>query len=209
MDSSSDIEELLKPTFFLDWDHPFVLKKAQDLVKDISEGNQVKRAVTLFYFVRDEVKYSVSDSHNAIHKETLKSSTTIERGFGFCIPKAILLASIARAIKIPSKLHFFDIINHLSLKNVENKENIPLLFHGFVELYINNRWVEANCAFDKELCLRKNYPVVEFDGINDALFSKTNKIGENFVDYIEDLGTYNDVPHQKIVKAWKERYIRK
>ncbi|MHA1729231.1 MAG: transglutaminase-like domain-containing protein [Promethearchaeota archaeon] len=201
-----EFEETLKPTFYMDWEHPSVRKKAQELIDGIPKDDNIGKAIKLFYFVRDEVRYSVSDSHNAIHKETLKSSLTLERRYGFCIPKAILLASLARAVGIPSKLHFFDIINHMISENLIKLRGTPLLFHGFTELYLNNKWLEANCAFNKELCLRKKYSVVDFDGINNALFASTNKEGTKFVDYINDRGVYNDVPHQKIVQIWTERH---
>lgn len=198
-------EETLRTTFFMDWKHPSVLQKAKELTDGIEDD--ISKAIKLFYFVRDSIRYSVKDSRKSYNKEEWKPSLTLEKGYAFCIPKAILLASLARAVGIPSKLHFVDIINHMtSDKLKKNMGSNLFIFHGFVELFLNGRWVEANCAFDKELCIRKNFPWVDFDGVKDGLFASTNNDGEPFVEYIKDRGVYNDAPHQEIMQTWAIEY---
>ena len=198
-------EETLRTTFFMDWKHPSVLQKAKELTDGIEDD--ISKAIKLFYFVRDSIRYSVKDSRKSYNKEEWKPSLTLEKGYAFCIPKAILLASLARAVGIPSKLHFVDIINHMtSDKLKKNMGSNLFIFHGFVELFLNGRWVEANCAFDKELFIRKNFPWVDFDGVKDGLFASTNNDGEPFVEYIKDRGVYNDAPHQEIMQAWISGY---
>ena len=143
----------------------------------------------------------------SFNKEEWKPSLTLEKGYAFCIPKAILLASLARAVGIPSKLHFVDIVNHMTSERLkQNMGSNIFIFHGFVELFLNGKWVEANCAFDKELCMRKNFPWVDFDGVKDGLFASTTDDGEPFVEYIKDRGVYNDAPHQEIMETWAKEY---
>lgn len=204
-DLNENFEETLRPTFFMDWKHPSILQKAKELTDGIEDD--ISKAIKLFYFVRDGIKYSVKDSRKSYNKEEWKPSLTLEKGYAFCIPKAILLASLARAVGIPSKLHFVDIINHMTSERLKKNMGSNLfIFHGFVELFLNGRWVEANCAFDKELCIRKNFPWVDFDGVKDGLFASTNNDGEPFVEYIKDRGVYNDAPHQEIMDTWALEY---
>lgn len=203
----SKFEETLKPTFFLDYEHPSIQNKAKELIEGISEDDDIGKAIKLFYFVRDQIRYSVRNARESYNKENWKSSLTLETGFAFCIPKAILLASLARAVGIPSRLHFVDIVNHMTSERLKKdmKSNL-FIFHGFVELFLDGRWVEANCAFDKELCLRKNFPAVDFDGKRDGLFAATNKDGKPFVEYIKDRSVYNDAPHQEVMETWAAEY---
>jgi len=202
---NEEFNETLKPTFFMDWKHPSILQKAKELTDGIEDD--INKAIKLFYFVRDGIRYSVKDSRKSYNKEEWKPSLTLEKGYAFCIPKAILLASLARAVGIPSRLHFGDIVNHMTSDRLrKNMGSNLFIFHGFVELFLNGKWVEANCAFDKELCIRKNFPWVDFDGVKDGLFASTNNDGEPFVEYIKDRGVYNDAPHQEIMETWAMEY---
>jgi transglutaminase-like putative cysteine protease len=204
---SSKFEETLKPTFFMDYEHPLIQEKAKELIEGIPEDDNIGKAVKLFYFVRDQIRYSVRNARESYNKENWRSSVTLETGFAFCIPKSILLASLARAVGIRSRLHFVDIINHMTSDRLKKDMGSNLfIFHGFVELFLDGRWVEANCAFDKELCLRKDFPAVNFDGKRDGLFAATNKDGKPFVEYIKDRGVYTDAPHQEVMKTWAAEY---
>ena len=207
---SAEFKETLKPTFFMNYEHPSIQEKVRELTKGIADEDDIRKAVKLFYFVRDQIKYSVKNARESYNKENWKSSVTLERGFGFCIPKSILLASLTRAVGIPSRLHYVDIVNHMTSERLKKDMGSNLfIFHGFVELFLNGKWVEANCAFDKELCMRKNFPWVDFDGVKDGLFASTNKDGEPFVEYIKDRGVYNDAPHQEIMQTWVEEYPKR
>lgn len=138
-DLNEDFEENLKPTFFIDWKHPTILQKAKELTNGIEDD--IRKAIKLFYFVRDGIRYSVKDSRKSYDKEEWKSSLTLKKGYAFCIPKAILLASLARAVGIPSRLHYVDIINHMISENLKTRMGSNVfIFHGFVELYLNGRW---------------------------------------------------------------------
>ncbi len=204
---NNKLEDTLKPTFYMDYDHPLIQEKVRELTEGIPKEDDIGKAVKLFYFVRDQIKYSVKNARKSYKKTNWKSSLTLKRGSGFCIPKSILLASLARSIGIPSRLHFVDIVNHMTSERLRKEMGSNLfIFHGFVELFLGGRWVEANCAFDKELCYRKNFPAVNFDGKRDGLFANTNKDGKPFIDYIKDRGVYNDAPHQEIMQVWAEKY---
>ncbi|MHA2339797.1 MAG: transglutaminase-like domain-containing protein, partial [Candidatus Hodarchaeales archaeon] len=137
----SSFEETLKSTFYMDYENPLIQDKAKELIEGIPEDNDIAKAIKLFYFVRDEIKYSVKNARESYNKENWKSSATLKRGFAFCIPKAILLASLARAVGLPSRLHFVDIVNHMTSERLKKDMGSNLfIFHGFVELFLDGRW---------------------------------------------------------------------
>jgi hypothetical protein len=197
----------LKSTYCIDSTEDIIIRKALELVKEIAEQNDIQKAIRLFYFVRDEIKYVVKNDNAYYKRENLKASKTLKRGYGFCIQKAVLLAALARAIGIPSRLHFNDIVNHMtSKKYIEYIGNDKFLYHGYTELFLAGKWVEANVAFDSMLCVRKNWPVVEFDGIKPGLFAHQDSSGKPFIDYIKDHGTFSHVPYPRILVAWMIGY---
>ena len=181
--------------------------KVKLLLNDIDEQDDIQKAIKLFYFVRDEIKYVVKFSFKYYSRKNTKASVTLNRGYGYCIQKATLLAAMARIAGIPSRLHFIDMINHLTPQSYIDKIGSNLfIYHAYPELYLNEKWVEANVAFDKQLCERKNFPVVDFDGINPGLFAKQDATGRPFIEYLKDHGTFNDIPYWKILWAWKKEY---
>jgi transglutaminase-like putative cysteine protease len=187
----------------MDYSRPMVTKKARELIDGIPPENKIQKAIKLFYYVRDQIKYVVTFDHEYYKRKNLKASATLERGYGFCIQKAVLLAALARAVGIPSRLHFNDIINHMtSEKYREYVGSDRFIYHGYTELFLNDKWVEANVAFDKELCARKNWPIVNFDGVRPGLFAHQDDTGKAFIDYIKDHGTFANVPYPRIFFGW-------
>jgi transglutaminase-like putative cysteine protease len=199
------MEVYLAPTYFIDFETPAVASTAQDLVKDASEDDLAGRARCLFYFVRDHIPYKVL--WGLPTRSYLRASSTLSRGYGFCIPKATLLAALGRAIGIPSRLHFADVINHLASKNIQKAMGTNLfVFHGYTEFLIDGEWLKVNPAFDLALSENKGYHPVEFDGHDDAVFQATDLLGNPHFEYAKDHGTFADVPYKQIVDAWNEAY---
>ena len=203
----SSLKKYLKSTFFIDSSHPLLQKKAQELLQDIDPNDQIQIAVKLFYYVRDEIKYVVKYAPQYYNRKNTKATATLKRGYGYCIQKATLMAALARIAGIPTRIHFVDMKNHLTPQSYIDRVGSNLfVYHAYPELYLNGKWIEANVAFDKDLCDRKNFPIVHFDGIKPGLFAKQDDTGQPFVEYIKDHGTYADVPYWKILWAWKKEY---
>jgi len=197
--------ECLAPSYFIDFDTPAVASTANEVVKDIDPVDVPAMAQKLFYFVRDHVPYKVL--WGLPTRKYLKASKTLARGFGFCIPKAILLAALARAVKIPARLHYADIINHLASDNLQKAMGTTLfVFHGYAELFIDETWLKVNPAFDLALTEDKGYYPVEFDGHDDAVFQATDRLGNPQFEYVNDRGTFVDVPYKQIIDAWIDAY---
>nr|MDO8108749.1 transglutaminase-like domain-containing protein [Candidatus Sigynarchaeota archaeon] len=203
--TSNIMDEYLAPTYFIDFDNPVIPSKARDIVKGIGQADVSRMAQRLFYFVRDQIPYKV---YWGLPSRTyLRASTTLSRGYGFCIPKATLLVALARSLKIPARLHFADIINHLASENLKKVMGTKLfVYHGYAELFMNDTWLKVNPAFDLALTEDKGYFPVDFDGTKDAVFQSTDKLGNKHFEYVKDHGTFADVPYKQIMDAFIETY---
>jgi len=200
---SLSIEEYLKPTPFIDYETSSISEKAQALTR--GRGQTAEKAKSLFYFVRDEVKYNM---YSPFHlPEHYRASAILKRGAGYCVQKAILLAALARATGIPTRLRFADIRNHLATqKAIEEIGTNLFVYHAYDELYIDGRWIKAAPTFDMKMCQQMGYIPVEFDGKNDALLHSHNQDGKLHIEYVRDHGYYKDVPLDEILNAWNQAY---
>ena len=71
-----------------------------------------ERAVALYYAVRDGLRYDPYRIDLSVHG--MKASTALAKGYGWCVPKAALLAAVCRAAGIPARVGYADVRNHLS-----------------------------------------------------------------------------------------------
>ena len=123
------------------------------------------------------------------------------------MPKASLLCAMGRACGIPSRVGFADVRNHLATKQlIEFLGSNLFVYHGFVEFYLNGKWVKATPAFNSELCERHKVPPLEFNGRDDSLFQPYNLENKKFMEYVEFRGIYADIPVAVIVEAWERAY---
>ncbi len=195
--------EYLAETEFLDISSSEVQSTIQQL--NLRGMNNREKAVRIFEYVRDSTKYSIKGV--GVSPDLFKASTTLRRDNSFCIPKAVTLCTLARAVGIPSRLHFVDFINHrLTPELVELWGTNVMASHCYSELYIDGKWVKATPALDRKTCDAHRFITPEFDGENDALLSPVDKDGNPHVEYIKDHGTYADVPLDMIVRIFEENY---
>jgi len=197
------MEKYLKPTATIDSDNPSIKERAHNIVRGKREITD--KAKSLFYWVRDEIKYNPFLAMEAL--ENFRASRTLERGQGFCIEKAAVLAAFARAVGIPARLHFADIRNYLVSDKLLKVMNTNLFsYHGYTELYIKEKWVKATPAFDLKMCHKNRIIPVEFDGQNDAILNTHNLDGKLHIEYVKDHGYREDVPVDEILAAWEKDY---
>lgn len=199
----NNLNKFLKPTKFLDFDKSRVKNKAHKIVQN--NKNEKEKAIELFYWVRDKIRYNQFAFY--MIPANFKASVTLRRKNGFCVSKAVLLSAMARAVGIPSKIHLADIINHkIPQKVIDWMKTDIFLFHGYSELYLNNKWVKATPVFDKRTSQKGGYPLVEFDGEHDALLASYDSDGNRFVEYLNDRGTYADLPYEEIEIIFNREY---
>lgn len=166
---------------------------------------QKEKAIALFYFVRDNIKYKIFQEDLDIN--LFRASQTLTRGYGFCIPKAVLLVALARSLGIPSRLHFADIRNHRLPPHIfEKLQTDIMVYHGYAEYFFDNKWFKVNPAFDNDMCLRHNFFPVEFRGEGDALFHHKDRSGRIHIEYIADHGTFDDLPYEVIRTKFRDEY---
>lgn len=205
MTAPVDVATYLSPNAFVDSDHPDVVAYA---ARHRSADGDVATAVALYYAIRDGFRYTPWEV--SLEPEAYRASAVVGRTFkrgGHCIDKALLLAACARAVGIPSRLHFANVRNHIGTAKLEEMLGTDLLvFHGYAELFLEGRWVAATPAFDKTLCRFLNVPPLDWDGREDAIFQAFTADGARFMEYVHDYGTFVDVPHALMVAEWTKYY---
>jgi len=197
------MDEYLVATEYLDAAHPAILNKAQELTAHI--GEKRGQAVALFHYVRDSFPYKII--YEIPDRDYFKASVTLARGEGFCMPKSVLLAALARAAGIPSRLHFADIRNHiLPPTTTERLKTDVMAYHTFVELFLDGKWVKATPSFDLKFCERFNLVPVEFDGARDAMLYHLDRSGRVHIEYIADYGVRAEFPIDEVIRAFRRVY---
>jgi len=197
------LEDYLKPGKFTDSDAEIVINFTQQKTKGIIDPLQ--KAIKLYYAVRDGFAYN--PFRIDLRPDALKASNLLSRNYGYCVEKANLLAAVARAAGIPSRLGFAQVRNHLGAVRLEKILRTDLLvFHGYTELYLNSKWVKATPAFNKTLCQRLKVKPLEFDGKTDSLFQQMAPNGKKFMEYVYDYGQFQDVPYDLYVSELHKYY---
>jgi len=203
MSEKKSLNPYLRPTEFINSDNVKVIKFVNDVVG--IEKDKKKAILRLFYKIRDGIPYHFDSI--GIKKELFIASNVIGVEGSFCIPKAVLLAAVARVIGVPSRLGFADVKNHLATDKVLKKMETDLfVFHGYTELFINDKWVKATPAFNKELCKKFNVKSLDFDGENDSVFQEYTESGDKYMDYLVDHGTFADMPFELMNTSFKKAY---
>lgn len=201
-----DLSPYLEATKAIDSKNERIVEVASRLTFQLKI--EPEKASALFYFVRDAISYNVYMI--STYFEDFIASRILEWKKGYCVQKAVLLAALARAVKIPSRLAFAKIINHKIPKELVNQTGLDILpSHGYTQLFINGRWVSVTPAFDKELCERIGVPSVEFDGIHDALLPRYDISGNPYIEYIEKYPPQADLPFEwlkeRLLPRWGEK----
>ncbi len=197
----------LRATSFLDFDHPAVAAFVRAHSLDAG-ASAIERAVSLYYAVRDGYRYSPWNV--ASTPAGFAASVVVARDEAdgaHCVDKAVLLAACCRAIGIPSRLHFANVRNHVGTAELERQLGTDLLvYHGYCELYLEDRWVAATPAFNRALCERLGVAPLDFDGRHDSVFQAYDRQAGRFMEYVDDHGCHADVPYEAMVAAWKRHY---
>ena len=196
------MNEYLKPTKFIDSDHPKVVDFAR---KHAVGADEREKAVALYRAVRDGVRYN--PFQNFTRDDAYRGSTCLERGEGWCVPKAALLAACARATGIPARVGYADVKNHLTTPALTAKMGTDLfVFHGYTDLFLEGKWVKATPAFNLAMCTRFRVKPLEFDGREDSIFHPFDEDDRRHMEYVRWRGEYADVPADDIKRVFSETY---
>ena len=202
----STTEGFLGATEYFDIGHADVRAFAHAATGDA--GDDRTRAVRLFYAVRDRIRY---DPYRiSFDPGAYRASSVIAAGYGWCVPKAGLLAACARVIGIPSAVGLADVVNHLNTEKLrERMGGVDVFYdHGYAALFIDGRWVKAVPAFNIELCERFGVNPTDFDGVHDALYQEHDAHGRLHMQYLTDHGTWSDLPLAQVREDFARHYPR-
>jgi len=196
------MKEFLSPAHYIDSDHPAVVEFAR---RHAEGANDLERAVSLYYAVRDGVRYNPFLDFS--RESAFQGSACLENGEGFCIGKAALLAACARAAGIAARVGFADVKNHLTTPRLAERMGTDLfVYHGFTELWLEGKWVKATPAFNLDLCRKFRVRPLEFDGRHDSIFHPFDADERRHMEYLRDRGSFADVPVAEIQQAFREYY---
>lgn len=193
----------LAATDFIDYQSETI---QQTLRAHTHEGmSDAERAIALFTHVRDAVRY---DPYRiTLDPAHYKASRALEVGYGFCVPKAITYTALLRAAGIPALLGFADVTNHLSSeKLLAATRSDVFAYHGYSVVWLGGRWVKATPTFNRSLSERAGVPVLDFDGVNDALLSPYDNEGKLHMEYLVDRGWHHDFDLDAMIATFRELY---
>ena len=196
--------ENLRPTAFIDSDHPAVQAFSAEHARGTSDR---ERAVALVYAVRDGFRY---DPYRIdLSPAGMKASTVLANGYGWCVPKAALMAAACRAAGIPARVGYADVRNHLSTERMrQTMQTDMFVWHGYTDVWLDGQWVKATPAFNIELCTRFGLKALDFDGRSDSIYHPFDTAGNRHMEYVNQRGAFDDVPLDRIVADFARVYPR-
>jgi len=198
-----DMAQFLAAGIFIDSDSPQVIAFAKQTVEGAIDPSAA--ILRLYSTVRDSIIY---DPYvNFADPANYRASSVLAIGRGFCVGKSALLAASVRVIGVPARVGYADVRNHLTSPRIyEKMKTDTFRWHSYTELYLSGRWVKATPAFDRALCDRVGIKPLEFDGKTDSLFHPYDQAGRRHMEYLNDRGTYSDVPFDTITADFRTTY---
>jgi len=213
---TDDASPTLAPTEFIDCDHPVVQQFTHDALEAAGldvHADSTAKAVALFHAVRDGFRYDPYQL--ASDHADYKASAIIGTESSWCVPKSVVLTAAARAAGIPARLGFADVRNHLTSEKLSASMGTDLFaWHGYSELLLadpdgGERWFKLSSAFNIELCDRFGVKVLEFDGTDDALMHPFDQSGNRHMEYVQQRGSFDDLPLDQIFADFAKIYPSK
>jgi len=196
---------LVEPTWFIDSDSPEVASFVESALAGVSRADEIAVAVALFEAVRDGLRYDpylVSPEPDDYRASAIAGSSS-----NWCVPKAVLLTAAARHVGIPARLGFADVLNHLTSDKLEARMGTDVFhWHGYSEVFLGGRWFKLSTAFNSELCERFGVKALDFDGTDDALMHPFDEQGRRHMEYINERGSYSDLPLAEIFADFAKFY---
>jgi transglutaminase-like putative cysteine protease len=195
--------QYVQPTPIIDSDSRDVAQFAYANSGDC-EDHKVQ-AIRLYYAIRDGIRY---DPYTfLLSAASMRASTTLKAGRGWCVTKAILLAACCRVKGIPARLGFADVRNHLTTARMREAMKTDVFFwHGYTSIFLDGTWVKATPAFNVELCDKFRIRPLEFDGRNDSIYHPFDLDGNRHMEYLRYRGEFADVPMDQMIESLIREY---
>lgn len=182
-------EEFLVETPYINYSSPEV----QEFIRTIStHTDPVQQAIAIYETVRDSFLYD--PYHLDLRQEYLKASVVVTKKRAWCVEKALLACACFRAFGFPARLGFGIVKNHIGVEKLKSYlKRDEIVFHGYVEVYLDGKWSKCTPAFDPRICKLSGVPVLNWDGKEDSLFQAFVE-GSQFMEYLHFYGEFEDIP---------------
>lgn len=191
----------LKPTRYLNFQEPEFQEYVQDF---LGIADELSRAKAFYLHVRDSFLYD--PYHLDLRHQGLQASKIVSKNRAWCVEKGIVFAAGLRALGIPSRLGYAIVQNHIGVeKLLEALRTHLIVFHGYVDVYVNGQWTKATPAFDQRICALSGVEPLLWEGDSDSLFQEFSQ-GEKFMEYHHDYGVFADVPVALMNAEMKKYY---
>lgn len=193
----------LNSTHLIDFHHSVVEAFRKSL--NLDGKSDKEKVLAIYYAVRDGIRYNPFDIR--FEAEALKADQVLQKRHGHCVDKALLFVTLCRAEGIPARIGLAKVQNHMGTAKLEEKLGTNVLApHGYAEVYLNDKWLKCTPAFNKELCQRLGVEPLDFDGEHNSIFQAYDRAGANFMQYLEDYGTFADLPVGFIKEVMEKTY---
>ena len=195
------MKEFLRETSFLNFNDP----SFDEFTSAIDSSKSPREiAVQLYFHVRDSFLFD--PYHLDLRQDALKASNVILKKRAWCVEKATVLAACARKFNIPSRLGYSIVTNHVGIEKLSRyllKNEI--VFHGYVEMFLDNKWVKCTPSFDKNICRLMDVEPLNWDGEADSMFQEFKK-EKKYMEYVYFYGEFEDVPIELMNAEMKKHY---
>ncbi len=133
---------MLKDTYYCNYNH----NKINELAKNLTTTNESPAGITqnIYMYVRDSIIFGFDSVQ-------VKASETLEKGYGACWNKALLMVALLRWNKIQSRVAWFPLRKNFSRPTFGRSyifSNNPFN-HGFVEAYLDEKWIKIDPTLDR------------------------------------------------------------
>jgi len=194
------MESSLKPSKNVD----FFDEHIQDYIKEFKDLTDKKViSVQLYEKVRDGFLYD--PYHLDISSDGLIASKVIHKKRAWCVEKSLVMIACLRALGIPARFGFAIVVNHLGIEKLETYlKRKEIVFHGFVSVFLNGKWVICTPAFDRKVCRLAGVEPLVWDGEMDSMFQEFTQ-DKKHMEYIKYYGFYDEIPFD-LMRSEMEKY---
>jgi len=195
------MEIFLKSSENVNFEHANMQQYIEDF-KGLSDKKEL--AIKLYEKVRDGFLYD--PYHLDISSKALVASEIVLKKRAWCVEKSLVLIACLRAVEIPAKFGFAIVVNHLGIEKLETYlQRKEIVFHGFVSVFLDNRWVICTPAFDQKVCRFAGVEPLKWNGENDSLFQEFTK-DKKHMEYVKYYGFFDEIPFELMHAEMKKYY---
>jgi len=206
------LDEYLRPTAYIDSDHPDVIARARALCGGCrTEKEKLER---IYRFVRD-FPYDILAAFRYLAEGRRQASDVLHAGTAFCMGKASSFVALCRAAGIPARIGFQRL--HCPDKPFMSEEvralwgDRTLPWHSLGEAYLAGRWLKLDATIPAPVAAAKGRPYTrEFDGEHDIPTVEGPILKElgSYADYPKDVAEWYEAMAKEVMRAVAAREAR-